>query len=117
MKNKTSKSLSSLAVRTEEAEEQQPSKLNRASLHLPLSSHKVSPCLSAQEETVSYKLYKDVTAPPPYLPDGQGSAPESFTLSEVATQTEIHYRRVVSHQNGVTRQLLLSGFYLWHIND
>ena len=75
---------------------QTSSRLNRASLHLPLSSHKVSPCLSPParppEEKITYSLYKDMTELPAGLTDGQTSGPESFTLSEVATQTEIHYR-------------------------
>ena len=106
VKNKNSKSLTSLATRTEETGPQ-PSKLNRASLHLPLSSHKVSPCLSPQppskppEEKITYNLYRDMKEIPPilYLTDGQTSAQESFTLSEVATQTEIHYRSVVTTQS------------------
>ena len=97
VKNKT-KSLSSLATRREE--ELQQSRLSRASLHLPLSSHKVSPCLSVQppakppEEKITYNLYKDMKEDQDQglMTDGQTSAPESFTLSEVATQTEIHYR-------------------------
>ena len=106
VKHKNSKSLSSLVTRTGEepgtvecqgqGQGPQPSKLNRASLHLPLSSHKVSPCLSPParppEEKITYSLYKDMTELPAGLTDGQTSGPESFTLSEVATQTEIHYR-------------------------
>ena len=98
MKNKTSKSLSSLATRREE--ELQQSRLSRASLHLPLSSHKVSPCLPLSqptkppEEKITYSLYKDMKEDQDQglMTEGQTSAPESFTLSEVATQTEIHYR-------------------------
>ena len=117
VKHKNSKSLSSLVTKTEEEpagsvvkdyqeyqEYQGPQhgRLNRASLHLPLSSHKVSPCLALPapvrppEEQITYNLYKDMTEVSGLLTDGQASGPESFTLSEVATQTEIHYRYELS---------------------
>ena len=109
VKHKNSKSLSSLVLRTEEepavevqgqgqGQGGQNSKLNRASLHLPLSSHRVSPCLPGPapvrppEEKITFNLYKDMTEVTGLVTDGQTSGPESFTLSEVATQTEIHYR-------------------------
>ena len=107
VKHKNSKSLSSLVTRTQDepagslVEVQGPQtsgRLNRASLHLPLSSHKVSPCLPPPaparppEEKITYNLYKDMTELSGLVTDGQSSGPESFTLSEVATQTEIHYR-------------------------
>ena len=123
VKHKNSKSLSSLVPRTEvepavevqgqgqlqgqlQGQGGQNSKLNRASLHLPLSSHRVSPCLPGPapvrppEEKITFNLYKDMTEVTGLVTDGQTSGPESFTLSEVATQTEIHYRyqSVVSSQ-------------------